>query len=174
MSVAVRLATVADERRLYDLLVEMWGHNEHGWGFAFSPEIVIRHIEEGTRPNLTQRSDPGDRRRAVIGVIEEAGALVATVGLFLDAPLWFVDPQECVCPTELWFYVSRRAHALGCRQALRDFSLDMRDKLRRDVCGKMPLITGFMHQGTRYRLMQRLWERLWPCARQVGSLFWID
>lgn len=170
----VRIAKVAEERSIYRLLVEMWEHNNRGWGFEYSPEIVIRHIEEGTRPNLLSRSDSTDQRRAVIGVIEEEGQLVATVGLFLDAPMWFVDPRQCVCPTELWFYVSPRARGQGHRQALRNFSLDVRDKLRRDVKGRMPLITGFMHQGSRYSVMQRLWQRLWPRARQVGALFWID
>lgn len=172
--IKVRIATSADERALYDLLVEMWRHNESGWGFSYSPEIVVRHIQEGTRPALTARADPMDRRRAIIGVIEEAGDLVATIGIFLDPPLWFVDPQQCVCPTELWFFVSEHAKGAGYRQALRKFGLEVREKLRQDVGGKMPLITGFMHQGPRYRVMQRLWERLWPGARQVGSLFWID
>jgi GNAT superfamily N-acetyltransferase len=171
----VRIAGVADERALYDLLVDMWTYNSRGWGFPYSPEIVVRHIQEGTRTDLAQRSDPNDRRRAIIGVIDGETNLAATIGLFLDPPVWFTDSQVCVIPTELWFYIRPEARGKNYERALRDFALDIRDKLRRDVKGfPMPLATGFMHMGKRYGAMQHFWERLWPKARQVGSLFWID
>jgi GNAT superfamily N-acetyltransferase len=170
----VRHATIADERALYDLLVDMWRGNARGWGFDYDPAIVIGRIQEGTRPNPQDRSDPSSQRRGIIGVIEQDDRLVASIGIFLDAPLWFVNPKRQVAPTELWFYIRPAYRGRRYERLLRDYALDVRDKLREGVEGPMPLVSGFMHQGQDYSRMQALWQRLWPRARQVGSLFWID
>jgi len=172
----VRVATAGDERPLYDLLVDMWDHNDSGWGFPYDPALVVQHIEEGTRPVLAQRSNPMDQRRAVHGVIDDPdlpGRLIASVGIFIDQVMWFTRD---IGPTELWFYI--RPYARNRKRyevALREFSFWVHQELRKGTTERMPLITGFMHQGSRFAGMERLWQRLWgKRAKRVGALWWID
>lgn len=171
---SVRLATYQDERALYDLLVEMWKGNSNGWNFPYAPEIVLQKIEQGTRPDPQYRSNPNDQCRGIIGVIDgpNVGELIGTVGIFIEPPVWFTRE---VVPTELWLYVRPSDRRSQHERALRDYALFIRERLKPEWTPyPFPLATGFMHAGKRYPGMQRLWQRLWPGARQVGSLFWID
>lgn len=175
----VRLATQKDEAALFDLLVELHRHNGAGWGFAYRPALVREVIECATRPDPQTRTNPANQRRGIIGVIEgPEGKLIGTVGIFLDAPFWYSD---ILVPMEIWLYV--RPEVRGRRRlevALRDYAVDVHEKLRPSVAEyKMPfpMLTGYIHDGgdeRRFRLMGRLWQRLFPGARPVGMLFWRD
>lgn len=170
---SVRIATAGDERALYELLVRLHRHNDFGWGYPYSPILVLRQIEAATRRSPEERSDPRDKRIGVIGVIDGERGLIGSVGVFLQQPMWF---SEAVVPTELWLYVDP-AHRRGTRHEadLMQFAKWVRDAMATDPAmadHKMPfpLMTGFMHQSPRYPAMQRLWQRL-SGGRQVGSLF---
>lgn len=173
----VRQAGPADETVVYDLLIALWTYNSRGWGFPYRPELVIRVIEQGTRPDPRTRSDPSDQRRGLIGVIDgDDGKLAAAVGIYLDPPVWFTD---AMIPTELWVFV--RPDARNARRLERDlarFAEWAHEKLRPgpDYRLPFPMATGFMHCGTpkRFHAMGRLWQRLFPSARPVGMLFWRD
>lgn len=170
----VRIATIQDEEAIYNLLIELHRHNKFGWGFPYRPEIILRRIEQATRPDPDTRSDPGDKLRGVIGVIDGPDRLpVASVGLYVEPPVWFTD---AVSLSELWFYV--RPGVRGAPQherALRDFSLWVHQRLRpKDHPLPFPMATGYMHVGPRSSVMARLWRRLWPGSHEVGRLFWVD
>lgn len=166
------MATRADERPLYDLLVEMWGHNGNGWGYSFDPTLVIARIEAGTRPDPRQRSNPNDQLRGVIGVIDSPRGLIGTIGLFSEPGMWFSQEHALY---EIWLYVKPKERRPEHTQALRDFALWVHEKLK--PAGSpypYPLATGFVHVGSRFPTMQKVWQRLWPRARQVGCLYWIE
>src|SRR5438105_1992695 len=96
----VRLATRADEMRLFEFLKDLHRNNGKGWGFSLEPELVMIVIECGTRPNPEDRTDPKNERRGVIGLIEEPnGEIIGSVGLFLDPPMWF---SRVLVPLEHW------------------------------------------------------------------------
>jgi hypothetical protein len=175
-SSSVRIATSADERAIYALLVGMHRYNENGWGVPYDPSVVIGRIQQGTRPTPSTRSNPHDHVLGVIGVIDGGnGDLLGTVGIFLEPAMWFAGMQACL-PIELWLYVKQDARdRRRLELALRDFALDVKEKLKPEThpC-RWLLQTGFMHVGARYPGMERLWRRLWPGSRQVGSLFWTD
>jgi len=174
---SVRIATQADERPLYDLLMDLWTYGEErGLGWPVDPILVLRHIEEGTRPNLATRSDPMDLRRAVHGVIDDPDTpdrIIASVGLFIDQVGWYTREMGV---HELWFYV--RGHARNSRhheRALRDFAFWVRQELNKGTPQPMPLISGFYYRGPRLAAMERLWQRLWgPTAEKVAALWWIE
>lgn len=185
---SVRFATPADEGPLYSLLVALHTHNSHGWGFPFRPEIVLARIEQGTRVNpdkaeaearkvpWTPRTDPADRKRGVIGVIDGTGGrLVGSVGIFLEPPLWFSDE---VIPCEIWLFVRSEARDRQRHEkALFDWSnrahAVLKAGLPEDYPVPFPLATGFLHLGQRYPAMERLWR--WRSGgRKVGTLFWRD
>lgn len=173
-----RIATQADEHALYEMLVRLHRHNENGWGFPYSPVLVMRQIEVATRRDPKTRSDPRDNRVGVIGVIDGAqpGKFLGTVGIFMQSPMWF---SEVLVPTELWLYVEPAYRKGGKHEAdLMAFARWVRDTMRDDPAmadygAPFPLMTGFMHMGPRYAAMQRLWQRLCK-GRQVGSLFMVE
>jgi hypothetical protein len=172
---AVRVANHTDERKIFDLLVAMHRYNQAGWSHAYDPLVVMRHIEEGTRPNPATRTDPNDQRRALIGVVDGPdGDLVATIGLFVDPATWFTGPNR-VALFEIWFFVQPEYRHFHHEEALRDFALWVRQELDpHEPNQPFHLFTGFMHQGRHWRGMMRLWERLWPMAKRVGSLWMVD
>ncbi len=166
------MAGPADERQLYDLLVEMWRHNGKGWGWEFDPTLVMAKIEEGTRPDPSQRSNPSDKARGIIGLIDGPHGPIGTIGIYLDSAMWF---SREVIPVELWFYIRPSERCREHSEALRDFALWVRDRLK--PAGSpypFPLATGFIHADRHFPGMMRVWRRLWPGARQIGALFWID
>lgn len=169
----VRIATVADEAAVFDILVDLWRHNECGWGFQFSSLIVAETIECATRPDPSTRSNPHNQRRGVIGLIDgPLGRPIATVGIFLDPPVWFT---ETVVPTELWLYVRPEARKrLRLESELAAFAINVKERLDPHDGSLWPMPTGFMFLGEpkRFQSMMRLWMRIFRGAKPVGMLFW--
>ncbi len=160
----VRIATVADEDGLYSLLIELHRHNDRGWGFPYRPEIVLERIETGTRPDPRTRTNPGDQRRAIIGVIDGPdGKICASTCLMLEPPVWFTDVFALM---ELWVYVrpSVRRGTLLYDDLFR-FAKWAREYMETEIKREDPnypypveLFSGFMHRGKRLPAMERLWS----------------
>lgn len=177
---SVRPETVAfagpgDEAEIYDFLVNLWKHNDNGWGWAYDPVTVLKQIEAATRPNPQTRSDPRDERRGMIGIIRnEEGKVVASVGLFIGPLVWFSTLPGL---TELWCYVLPEARGTARHERdLFTFARWCHDSLKRDLKGwnaPFPLVSGFMHDGPCFAVMVRLWRRLFG-GRQIGALFQRD
>lgn len=173
----VRIAGPQDESRLYALLVELHGHNGAGWGFPYSPLTVMAQIEAGTRRDVWPRSNPNDIRMGVIGVIDGPdGKLIGTVGLFDLPPAWFSEGTDARALMEIWLYVKPGARHSGRHyRNLFKFSNWAHDSMKAKLKStgypyNFPLLTGFMHIGDRYPLMERLWKTF-SGGRKVGSLY---
>lgn len=175
---SVRAAIPADEPALFDLLVRLHHGNRDGWGFPYNPVLVSRQIEVGTRPDPATRTEPRDKRLGMIGVIDDPmyEGFIGTVGVFLQNPMWFSD---VLVPTELWLYVEPQHRRGTMHEAdLMAFAKWVQATMKAspemaEYGAPFPLLTGFMHFGSRYRAMDRLWRRL--CGgRQIGSLFMVE
>lgn len=173
----VRIANFHDERALYALLVDLHRHNQAGWGYPYAPRTVMSQIEVGTRPDPRTRSNPNDIRGGIIGVIDSPeGRLIGTIGLFDMAPAWFSEGTDARALFEIWLYVRPRARHIGRHyRNLFRFGHWAHDSMKADLAKTdypyiFPMFTGFMHQGNRYLLMERLWQTF--CGgRKVGSLY---
>lgn len=169
----VVLASHQDEDDIYSFLVSLWANNSSGWGYFYSPPIVLRQIEVGTRQDPKTRSDPTDERRGIIGIIRDEGKITASVGLFIMPPVWFTTLPGL---TELWLHVKPGADA-RYEQDLFDFCAWAHQTMKRDLSGKwnapFPLSTGFMHRGKRFEAMERLWRRR-SRGHKAGVLFIAD
>jgi hypothetical protein len=169
---SVREAGPADERGLFELLVDMHRYNDAGWGYPYDPALVRGQIEVGTRGNLKTRTDKNDKRIGIIGVIDGPdGKLAATIGLFGERPMWFSQAMGLV---ELWVYV-RPGASRRCEVELRQFARWAFDSMKADIHKTPPypypfeLLTGFQHRGEHFKAMFRIWRR-WG-GRLIGMLF---
>ena len=172
---SVRTADYRDEDAAYSLLVAMHRHNDGGWHFPYDPSVVLARIETATRPDPRTRTNPQDQRVGTIGVIGPLGGpLIGIVGVFLDPPMWFTS---ALAPTELFLFV--RKGERGAARHERDL-MAYAEWFHAGLKAGMPnyklpfpLLTGFMHLGSRFEGMERLWRRL--CGgRKAGVLFMKD
>jgi len=170
---SVRQAGPDDERALYEFLVEMHLRNAFGWGYVYDPGLVRAQIEVGTRPDLRTRTDKNDRRVGIIGVIDGPdGKIAATIGLFVERPMWF---SQVVGLVELWVYVPPGKGSSRYEAELRKYGLwafhSMKADIYKDPDYHYPfeLLTGFQHRGKHFKAMFRIWRR-WG-GRLIGMLF---
>lgn len=147
---SVRLATPADEARLYALLIELYRDN--GFGVSMSPQKVADHIRAGT-----------DGKGGVIGVVDAGETIVASVGLFL-AQLWFTDDW---CLYERWLFVHPRYRQAGLADALFEFAERHRLAMEKGIGSAFPLFTGPTSLN-RLPAKMRMWRRH---GRQIGAQF---
>jgi hypothetical protein len=160
---SVLVAGPEDEADIYDFLVNGL-YKENPPGFPFSPEAALRQIELATRDNLGK-----------IGIIKGEGQIVASVGIFLASPAWFVDSRDVTWARELWFYVRTFArngtrHYRDLFQFMRWFRDGIRAGLPPDHIGGFEIITG---PATRDRLdlKEKLWARY---GSKVGVSFILE
>jgi GNAT superfamily N-acetyltransferase len=172
---SVRIATHHDERKLLNLLIELHRDNNDGWGIPYDVGVIMRRIEQGTRQDPAQRSDPGDQWRAVHGVIDspDGQRIDASIGCFILPITWY---SNWVSITELWVYVREEERGQGLEEELAQFGLWVRERLRDPDQAFFPMVTGFLEGGKRdMRLMERLWPKIWgPKAKKIGVLYWVD
>jgi len=140
-----------DEPAIYDFLVNGL-HKENDLGLPFSTDTVYRQIQQATRD-----------RRGAIGLIEDEGQIVGSVGIFLTSPAWFVDSRDLTWGRELWLYVrtfarhgTRHFHDLFA--FMKWFRDGMRAGLPPDHKGGFEIITG-PASNDRLELKERLWAR---------------
>ncbi len=170
---SVRLATPQDEEKLFSLLVDLWRFNKSGWNIPYRPEIVIRRIEQATRPDPSTRSDSRDQTRGLAGVIDGPNdQLIGSIGLFIEPMTWFTDAVGLI---ELWLYV--RPGARNQRQHHRDLfafqrwaHATIRAGMPAGYPVPFPLYSGLMNEGGKIDAMERLWRRF-SGMKKVGALF---
>ena len=144
---SVRVAGWHDEAAIYDFLVNGL-YKDNPLSLPFSPNVVLDQIQLATR-----------KRLGVIGLIEDGEQIVGSVGVFMSAPAWFVDPKEVTWGRELWLYVRTFArHGTRHCRDLFEFMRWFRDGIRRDNVSNFEIITGPATRD-RLELKERLWAR---------------
>jgi hypothetical protein len=172
----VRIAFRQDERALYDLMWDYWKYQDNGTGFPFSPDVITRFIERGTRPDPSTRTDQGDQLRVIHGVAEdpeEKGRLLAAISVCIESPVWYTAE---VATIERWMYVREEARSWGLERDLVKFSEWLHQSLRKDVDqNRFVHVTGFVHPWGQFEAMERLWRRLWGNRmHKVGIIYFKD
>ena len=153
----VRVATIADETRLFALLKRLHEDNPNPGNLPVSDERVWAHV------NAACRGEKG-----VAGVVDGPdGDLIASVGIFLANPWW----TEAWHLSQYWMFVDP-PHRKGGRvyRDLLQFSRWHRADISARSGYQMALENSFI---TKQDIMGRF--RLWrKTGRCIGAIFWVE
>jgi hypothetical protein len=170
----VRIALPSDEAAILALLIEMHASLDAGWGWPYRTDLVCDRIEAGTRPDLSTRSNPMNKRLGRVGVVDGSDGIIASTGVFLEQATWYSDAFYV---QELWLYVKPSVREDGIFQDLFDFNAWVHQEMTQGIEATypfpMPLATGFLNMRGDPReveVMERLWRRH-SGAQKCGVLF---
>lgn len=150
----VRIATEADEQKLYDCLMELYKDNF--LGFPLDEHRVWEHIRHCCRGG-----------GGTAAIIEHDNKVVATTAVTFGR-MWYSNSPYL---SELWLFCHRDYRKYGYPDRLVDFLYFYRDQCRHVETGRaLPLIS-CVTSLRRLPAKMRWWRR-W--GRQVGATFLVD
>ena len=154
---SVRVATVADEAALFDLL----------WNDLYIDNVMTTHLVPSERKVLAHVQGCCRGTNGIAGIIDGPRGPVASVGLEW-AHAWY---SECGFVSECWLFC-KPEYRKGTHhyRDLRRFALWHRQDLSDKVGSPIPLEIS-VYSFNRLPAKTRLWSQ---GARHAGSIFWID
>lgn len=151
----VRLAEVRDEAAIFEILT-IGLANDNSFGVSHDAARIKAQIQLGTR-----------RQGGIIGLIEDDGKIVGTVGVFMQS-YWY---SATTFLAELWLFVDPAYRGRGYDDQLFRF-LHWYQETMSTALGHSITLVSSVSSPRRLEAKERLWRmRLGATAKKVGAIF---